>query len=817
MRFFTLFCFLFSSAAFAGTYTISTVAGSNWVGENVPATSAILIQAEGVVTDTSGNIYISDVATNRVRCITNGIIRTIAGNGVAGFAGDGGQASTSQLNAPYGMAFDFAGNLYIADLGNARIRRITPGGIITTVAGGGSLTAGGANEGSMATMVSFVSPRNVAVDGNGILYISDYGANRVYRMGTDGTLTTLAGTGSQGYSQDGIANQMELNHPTALAVDRAGTVYIADSGNKLIRKVSAGILTTLVRSGPLATGLAYDGIGTLYVADHSVPEILEISLSNLSQTVLNISATDVVYGNDNTLYVADMTFGRHVIQLTGVSTVIAGGGNLAEGDGGPATQALLAHPSGIAMDGIGNLYIADQANNRIRRVGLNGTITTLAGTGVAGNTGDGGSAALATLNGPTSVSFDSFGNLYIADTGNARIRMVTSGGLIQPVPTGALTAPAYMIFDSSQNMYIADTTAIYKVTPAGVTSTFVGGLQSPRGMVFDASGNFYFTNTGAGQVWMYTPSGSHSSIATGIWGTPQGIAIDSAGNVLVADSGLNQILKISSTGELTIVPIAGTGTAGFTGDGASSVLAELSGPNDVLISSSSSSNGAIYLVDSGNNRVRQLVLSNSTGPGSPVVVVTAVNAASLTPGPVAPGMLIALENTGLTASQLAQTQVTFNGTAAPMLSVVPTEVLVRAPISLQGVQSVQIAITSPGAVFAPITANVVTAAPALFTVSSSQAAITNQDGTLNSSTNPAVRGGVISLYGTGEGVTGLPFSVTIGGNPATILYSGPSGSFPGMFQINAQVPGGTYTGGALPIVVTVGTATTQAGLTINVQ
>jgi uncharacterized protein (TIGR03437 family) len=336
-------------------------------------------------------------------------------------------------------------------------------------------------------------------------------------------------------------------------------------------------------------------------------------------------------------------------------------------------------------------------------------------------------------------------------------------------------------------------------------------------MVFDGSGNFYFTNTGAGQVWMYTPSGSHSSIAAGIWGTPQGIAIDASGNLLVADSGLNQILKVSSTGELTVLPIAGTGTPGFTGDGASSVLAELSGPSDVLISASSSSNGAVYLADSANNRIRQLVPANSQGPGSPVVVVSAVNAASLTPGPVSPGMLMSLQGTGLTASALQQTQVAFNGISAPMLSVVPTEVLVRAPISLQGVQSVQITITSPGTVFAPITANVVTAAPALFTISSNQAAISNQDGTLNSATNPAVRGGVISLYGTGEGVTGLPFSVTIGGNPATILYSGPSGSFPGMFQINAQVPGGTYTGGALPIVVTVGTATTQAGLTINVE
>src|SRR5580700_11367623 len=167
--------FLFCLSLQAGSYNISTVAGSDWVGENVPATSAILLQAEGVVTDNIGNIYISDANNHRVRCVSgNGNIRTIAGNGVAGFAGDNGPASASQLNSPYGLAFDFAGNLYIADLGNARIRRITPAGIISTIAGGGALPAGGINEGSMSTSLAFITPRNVAIDGTGIVYISDF-------------------------------------------------------------------------------------------------------------------------------------------------------------------------------------------------------------------------------------------------------------------------------------------------------------------------------------------------------------------------------------------------------------------------------------------------------------------------------------------------------------------------------------------------------------------------------------------------------------------------------------------------------------------
>jgi len=783
----------------AGSYNISTIAGSDWVGENVPATTAILIQAEGVVTDPMGNIYISDASNHRVRCVSpNGNIRTIAGNGVAGFAGDNGPASASQLNSPYGLAFDFAGNLYIADLGNARIRQITPSGTISTIAGGGTLPAGGKNEGSMAASLAFVSPRNVAIDGNGIVYISDFGAHRVYKMTTDGTVTTLAGTGSPGYSGDGVAPLSMLNYPTALAIDHQGNVYIADSGNHLIRKVSGGTLTSIARS-TLPTGLAFDGVATLYVADHSTGQVLEIPLSSGTATAMNVSATDVSYGYDGSLYIADITVARRA-NVFGASSVIAGGGSLAEGDGGPATSARLNNPTNVALDSIGNLYIADKVNNRIRRVGLNGMITTLAGTGASGNTGDGGAALLATLNSPTSVTFDSSGNLYVADTGNGRIRMVTPGGIIQSVPTPALSAPAYMMFDSAKNLYIADAGAIFKVTPTGAATVLFAGLQSPRGMAFDAGGNFYFTEPTLKQVWMFQPSGNHSLLAPGAWSSPQGIAIDASGNVLVADRGLNQILSVNSFGNIT--PVSGTGTAGFGGDGASALLAQLNAPSDVLVGSA-----GVYVTDSGNNRIRFLVGSAAQTTTAPLTVVSAVNAASLTPGPIAPGMLLALLGTGSTV-----TEVMFNAISAPVLSTSSTEVLVRAPVALEGVQSVQISIDN----VPQITANVVEAAPALFANASSQASVLNEDGTVNSPTNPAARGSIVVLFGTGEGVTGLPFSWTVGGYAGSILYAGPSGNFPGMVQINAQVPAGYLSAGTFPVAVSVGTFATQAGLTISI-
>ena len=789
MRYYLLL--LCSLAAFADSYTISTVAGSSWVGDGMAATSAILAQAEGIAVDGTGNIYISDAGAHRIRSVApNGIIRTIAGNGSPGFSGDGGPASAAQLNSPYGLAFDPAGNLYVADLGNGRIRRIDSSGNITTVAGGGSVPAGVANEGSPSTVVYFISPRNIAFADSGVMYISDFGAHTVYQMATDGTLITLAGNGSGGYSGDGVATKQQLDYPTGLAVDHDGAVYIADSGNHLIRKVLAGVLTTIARSS-LPTGLAYDGYSTLYVADHSAAQILEIPLTSGTASAMSVSATDVFCGYDGNLYVADITVARRVT-LAGNATVIAGGGNLAAGDGGPAIQALLDKPSGVALDSIGNLYIADQANNRVRRVGLDGTITTVAGGPTAGDSGDGGAAMFAQFNAPTSVTFDAFGNLYVADTGNARIRMITPGGNIFPVTAPALAAPAYMMFDQSQNLYIADQSAIYEVTPAGVVSSLFSGLQSPRGMVFDSSGNFYFSETGTKQVWMITPSGNHSQIAPGLWSAPQGIALDASGNLLVADSGLDQVFSVNSYGQAT--PIGGTGSAGFAGDGASSLLAQLDAPMDIAIHSSN-----LYIADSANNRIRQLAGQSSQLTTGSIPVISVVNAASQVPGPIAPGMLLDLLGAG------TPTQVLFNNAPVPILSVTPTAVLVRAPVSLQGVSIVQISVENT-----QIVSNVVDAAPALFT------SFVNDDGTINSSTNPAARGTIISLYGTGEGVTGLPFSVTMGGYAANILYAGPSGNYPGMFQINVQVPAGYISPGTLPLVVNVGTFTAQSGLTITV-
>ncbi|HLX42279.1 MAG TPA: hypothetical protein VKR43_02545 [Bryobacteraceae bacterium] len=399
--------FLMVSAADSNlAYKIGTAAGSDWAPDNSPAIAAILVQTEGIAEDTSGNLYVSDAASHRVYKVSRaGIISIVAGTGYPGFGGDGGKAVTAQLNSPYGLAFDGIGNLYIADLGNARIRRISPDGTITTVAGGGSLPAGGVNDGIQANEVALSAPRNLAWDGHGSLYISDFTAHRVYQFAPNGSLTTTAGTGSPGFSGDsGPAGSAQLAYPTAVAVDRQGSLFIADSQNHLIRKVSNGMISSVARAAT-PTGLTFDSFGTLYVADPGAGQILTIPVTG-TPAVFQILAHDLTVGPDGYVYAAN---GTEILRVAffGANVVVAGGGSAASGDGGPAQFARLNHPAGVAVDAQGNLYIADRDNHRVRRVTPHGNVATVAGTGSPGYSGDGGPALQAQLNAPESVTVDS--------------------------------------------------------------------------------------------------------------------------------------------------------------------------------------------------------------------------------------------------------------------------------------------------------------------------------------------------------------------------------------------------------------------------
>ena len=261
-------CLLASGQTVPTGYSISTVAGSNFAGDGGPAAQGLLSQPEGIAVDSNGNIYFADADDHRIRKISSdGTIYTIAGNGAPGFAGDGGPASAAQFNSPYGLCLDRLGNLFVADLGNARIRRISTDGKITTVAGGGpNLRV----DGGAATDSKLSAPRNVAVDATGNLYISDFGAGRVYRVSPSGSIVAVAGGGPNESTGDGPALQVSLRYPAGIAIDPSGILYVADTGNLLVRRIFQGQATTAAAGlfkGVIPTGLTFDRFGNLLIAE----------------------------------------------------------------------------------------------------------------------------------------------------------------------------------------------------------------------------------------------------------------------------------------------------------------------------------------------------------------------------------------------------------------------------------------------------------------------------------------------------------------------------------------------------------------------
>ncbi|PYU25223.1 MAG: hypothetical protein DMG30_06055 [Acidobacteria bacterium] len=400
----------------AATGVITTVAGNGmygYSGEGGPATSAGLAGPSGVAIDSAGNLFIADTYSYRVRRVDGAtqVITTVVGNGMDCFSGDGGPATDAALCEPWGVTLDSAGNLFIADTGN-RIRRVDGvTGVITTVAGNG--IDGYAGDGGPATAAALFVPSGVAVDSAGSLFIADTGNQRIRRVDSvTGVISTVAGNGylnpyysCGGYSGDGVpATSAELNCPSGIAVDSAGNLFIADSGNQRIRRVDSvtGVISTVAGNG--IPGEAGDG------GPATSAELYEPS--------------GVAVDSAGNLFIADRAGTvRRVDAATQVITTVAGGG--AGGDGGPASSAQLKYPLGVAVDGAGNVFIAEWFGFRVRRVdAATGVISTVAGDGTEGFSGDGGPSTSAQLAGATGVVVDSTGNLFIVDAFNARIREV---------------------------------------------------------------------------------------------------------------------------------------------------------------------------------------------------------------------------------------------------------------------------------------------------------------------------------------------------------------------------------------------------------
>jgi uncharacterized protein (TIGR03437 family) len=469
-------------------------------------------------------------------------ITTVAGTCAApGFA-DGNALVTALLNGPSSIALDSKGNLYIADALNHRIRLLT-GGNVTTVAGTG--TGGWAGDGAAATSAELNFPEGIAVDPAGNLYIADTGNHVIRKVDTTGNITTIAGTGGQAgaLGDNGPATSAQLSHPSAVALDSSGNIYIADTGNSEIRKVVGANMFCVLGCGTTGGTLSYPND-------------------------LRVDATGAVYIADSQQYT--------VIKYSGVTlTTLAGTGNYGfSGDGGPAANAQLDTPQGLAMDAAGYLYLSDSFNSRVRKILQDGTIETIGGNGAFGYTGDGGPATAASLDIPRGLAVDGQGNVYVADNANGCIRLLTpaypaiNGGGVANSASGATTlAPGSLA--TLYGSYFASSAAKASAplpTSLGEVSVTVNGVAAPISYVSSTQVNFqvpWSTQTGPATVTVSDAGGAGNSVTVPVAATAPGLFVTSAG-AAVAQNYPSYSLNTPSN------PIAAGGTivAYLTGIGA---------------------------------------------------------------------------------------------------------------------------------------------------------------------------------------------------------------------------------------------------------
>ena len=545
--------------------------------------AALIIGAAGIAVDASGNLYVTVPNNNVVNKIAiDGTSVTIAGSGTAtghrSGAGDGGPATAAPLFHPQQVAVDDSGNVYIAEQDVPRVRKVSPGGIITTVAGTGH--AGYSGDGGPAASAQIGTVWGLAVDSSGNLYFSDVmptrssspSAARIRKVSTNGIITTVAGTGMPGFSGDGgSALNAQLSSPGALAVDSVGNLYIADLFR--IRKVSTdGTISTIAGNG--SQGFTGDG-GPAASA--------QISGSTGG------SGGGLTAGSSGDLYIADTSNSRiRAISIDGTIQTVAGDGNQCcyAGDGSTVGSISLDAPLGVAVDAAGNVYIANTFDGSIFRASPAGILTAIAGIGSSpGTPGDGGPALHAFLSLPVGMTFDSSGNLYVAEAGGHRVRKIDATGTITTVAgTGAqgsawtfeggrataaeLIWPEDVAVDAAGNMYIADppAAAIRKVTPDGIITTVAGNNTAG------------FSGDGGLAI--------HAQL-----GEPSGVAVDRSGNLYVADTFNFRIRKITPDG--TIATVAGSGYAGYLGDGIAATNGGLQYPVGIRVDAA----GNLYLGD----------------------------------------------------------------------------------------------------------------------------------------------------------------------------------------------------------------------------
>jgi sugar lactone lactonase YvrE len=609
---------------------ITTIVGTGIAGFNGDGIRAVTAQLDfptGIALDAAGNLYIACQGQHRIRRVNSkGIITTVAGNGTAGYSGDGGPATAASLNYPWGVALDSQGNLYFSDGFDSVVRKVdATTGIITTVAGQGVRTgsidgegndpADDLGDGGPATSATLNQPRGVLPDNAGNLYIADTGNHRVRKVDLNaGTITTYAGNGLPGFSDDGsFATETRMGNPRALAFDGAGNLLISNAGRHRVRKVD---LNTRLVSTVAGSSQGFDGGGH---------QALESSFS---------MPTGLSYDASGNLIIVDLGNQRvrKINQASQLVTTLAGG---YLGDGKKATVASLNEPSNLAVDAAGNLYIADTYNHRIRKVDSSGKISTIAGTGISGNNGD-GTATSAMVNYPWGVAVNPAGEVFIADTYNGALRRVDSSGNITTLFQDWESSLVSVALDSDGNLYAADDYAcvIRKFVPPDYGSRTVAGvdfncgyngdgipattayLNGPYGLAVDGTGTLYIGDTYNNRVRKVDSNGIITTIAgdgtcafRGDGGpateaalcTPRGVALDSSGNVLIADTNNLRLRKVGTDGKITT--IAGSGQPhGYNGDKIPATSANLGNPVAVAVDAQ----GIVYMADAQTMLVRKI-------------------------------------------------------------------------------------------------------------------------------------------------------------------------------------------------------------------
>jgi uncharacterized protein (TIGR03437 family) len=722
---------------------IATVAGegidSPTPGDGGPAINARFIFPSGICIDRQGNIYVADVADSRIRKITpDGMIATVAGGGTSA-PGDNGPAMQARLDGPFDVAVDARGSVYIAESSSFRVRVVTPDGIIRPFAGTGERTEDDApnsviGDGVPALQAKFHSPRSLALDDAGNLYIAD--GHRVRRVdAVTGIIRTVAGTGRRvPNGNEGVATAIDLFAVSDIAVSGKGEVYISEDTR--IRRVGTdGIIRNFAGGGsvPMADGVVAataalsnwqlalsptgelifhpfcllwkvdtqgvlrhlagascfpspyspdgtparealinprcvttDAAGTVYFfdgrrlrklvrpgADRQVPTVTITSPTNsgsfnataarmtLQGTAADDTAiTRVAWSNDrggsgtalgtgswlaeqlplqagtNRITVAAYDIAGKAASATlavtftppAALTTFAGNGMSAFGGEGAAVGAArLFKPETVTFDPAGNLYIADTGNHRVRRVGRDGVITTFAGSGQLGAGGDGGPATAAEMNEPHAVAIDAAGNVYIADTNNHRVRRVTPAGVIS---TLAGTGAGGFGGDGGP------ASAAWLNTPIGLAvdaanSLLIADAGNHRVRRVNLSSGVITTVAGGG----YGFSGDDGQAVNARLNFPTSVAVDGAGNLYISDTSNNRVRKVTPDG--VIRTAAGTGTRGYGGDGGAGTLAQLAAPGGIALDPA----GNLFITDQGNHRVRKLT------PGGSISTVAGTGAA----------------------------------------------------------------------------------------------------------------------------------------------------------------------------------------------